>query len=60
MKKGLIIILALVAVLVIWGVGVYNGLVSKQEGVETAVGNVQTAYQKRADLIPNLVATVKN
>ena len=60
MKKGLIIILALVAVLVIWSVGVYNGLVSKQEGVETAVGNVQTAYQKRADLIPNLVATVKN
>ena len=60
MKKGLIVILALLAVLVIWGVGVYNGLVSKQEGVEKAVGNVQTAYQKRADLIPNLVATVKN
>ena len=60
MKKGLIIVLALVAVLAIWGVGVYNGLVSKQEGVEKAVGNVQTAYQQRADLIPNLVATVKN
>lgn len=53
-------ILALVAVLAIWGVGAYNGLVSSQEGVEKAVGNVQTAYQKRADLIPNLVATVKN
>ena len=60
MKKGLIVILALLAVLIIWGVGIYNGLVSKQEGVEKAVGNVQTAYQKRADLIPNLVATVKN
>lgn len=60
MKKGLIIIIALLAVLVIWGIGVYNGLVTKQEGVEKAVGNVQTAYQKRADLIPNLVATVKN
>lgn len=60
MKKGLIVILALVALFVIWGVGIYNGLVSKQESVETAVGNVQTAYQKRADLIPNLVATVKN
>ena len=60
MKKGLIIIIALVAVLVIWAIGVYNGLVTKQEGVEKAVGNVQTAYQKRADLIPNLVATVKN
>lgn len=60
MKKGLILILALVALFVVWGVGIYNGLVSKQETVETAVGNVQTAYQKRADLIPNLVATVKN
>ena len=56
----MIVILALVALFVIWGVGIYNGLVSKQETVETAVGNVQTAYQKRADLIPNLVATVKN
>ena len=60
MNKGVILIIALLAVLVIWGVGVYNGLVSKQENVEKAVGNVQTAYQKRADLIPNLVATVKN
>ncbi|MBQ6771604.1 MAG: LemA family protein [Bacteroidales bacterium] len=60
MKKGLIVILAIVALFVVWGVGIYNGLVSKQETVETAVGNVQTAYQKRADLIPNLVATVKN
>jgi len=60
MKKGLIVILAIVALFVMWGVGIYNGLVSKQETVETAVGNVQTAYQKRADLIPNLVATVKN
>ena len=60
MKKGIIVIIALVVLAVIWGVGVYNGLVTKQENVEKAVGNVQTAYQKRADLIPNLVATVKN
>ena len=60
MNKGIIVIIALLAMLAIWGVGVYNGLVSKQETVEKAVGNVQTAYQKRADLIPNLVATVKN
>ena len=60
MKKGVIILIAIVALVAIWGVGAYNGLVSKQEGVETAVGNVQTAYQQRADLIPNLVATVKN
>lgn len=60
MKKGLIIILAIVIAAVLWGVSVYNGLVTKQESVEKAVGNVQTAYQQRADLIPNLVATVKN
>jgi LemA protein len=60
MKKVLVLILAFVALFIIWGVSIYNGLVSKQETVETAVGNVQTAYQKRADLIPNLVATVKN
>ncbi len=60
MKKGLLVIIALAVLLVVWGMGIYNGLVSKQENVEKAVGNVQTAYQKRADLIPNLVATVKN
>lgn len=60
MKKVWIIVIAVVALIAIWGVSVYNGLVTKQESVETAVGNVQTAYQKRADLIPNLVATVKN
>lgn len=60
MKKGIIVIIALLALVVVWGVSVYNGLVSKQENVEKAVGNVQTAYQQRADLIPNLVATVKN
>ena len=53
-------IIALVVVAIAWGVSIYNGLVSKQEGVEKAIGNVQTAFQKRADLIPNLVATVKN
>ena len=60
MKKGGILILVVLAALVVWGVGVYNGLVTKQENVEKAVVNVQTAYQQRADLIPNLVATVKN
>lgn len=60
MKKGIIVLIALLAIVIFWGVGIYNGLVTKQEGVEKAIGNVQTAYQKRADLIPNLVATVKN
>lgn len=59
-SKSLILILALLTVAILWGVGVYNNLVTKQETVETSVGIVQTAYQKRADLIPNLVASVKS
>lgn len=61
MKKNrtLIIIAAIIVLLVLWGVSVYNGLVSKEEGVNSQWANVETSYQRRADLIPNLVATVK-
>lgn len=59
MKKTLIIIIAVVAAAVLWGVSTYNSLVSKQEAVETSWSDVETQYQRRADLIPNLVATVK-
>lgn len=61
MKKlsGIIIVLVVLGLLVIWGVGIYNKLVAKQETVEQAVGDVQTAYQKRADQIPNVAATAK-
>ena len=59
MKKGGLIILLLLGVLVFWGVRVYNNLVAKQETVEQAVGDVQAAYQKRADQIPNVAATAK-
>ncbi|MCF8247625.1 MAG: LemA family protein [Saprospiraceae bacterium] len=41
------------------GCNSYNGFVSKDTAVEQAWGNVQSAYQRRADLVPNLVATVK-
>jgi LemA protein len=58
-KGGLIIILVLLGLLVLWGVSIYNSLVSKQETVEQAVGDVQAAYQKRADQIPNVAATAK-
>lgn len=54
------VVVIILAVLVAWGVGVYNKLVVKQETVEASVGNVQNVYQKRADLIPNLVASVKS
>lgn len=59
MKKSTIIILAVVAVVVLYVVVAYNGLVSKQESVSEAWANVETVYQRRADLIPNLVNTVK-
>jgi LemA protein len=42
-----------------WGLSAYNGLVGAEEGVATAWAQVETAYQRRADLVPNLVATVK-
>ncbi|MCA6078452.1 LemA family protein [Fulvivirga sedimenti] len=57
MKK--IIPIAIILLLVVWGVGAYNGLVSKDEDVEGQWAQVETAYQRRADLIPNLVETVK-
>lgn len=59
MKKGTIIILAVVAVIVIWAISGYNGLVSMDENVSGQWSNVETQYQRRADLIPNLVSTVK-
>ena len=59
MKKTTIIILAAVAVVVIWAVSGYNSLVGMEEGVDNKWSNVETQYQRRADLIPNLVNTVK-
>ena len=61
MKKFIpwIIVAAVVALLGFWGVGCYNEMVTQEENVETAWGDVQTYYQRRADLILNLVNTVK-
>lgn len=62
MKKGvisLVVILAVLAILVFWGIGAYNGLVTAEEKVNKQWANVESQYQRRADLIPNLVATVK-
>jgi LemA protein len=60
MKKTWIIIAIIVGVVVLWGVGTYNGFVKKQEAMTTAWGQVENVYQRRADLVPNLVALVKN
>ncbi|MBQ2993197.1 MAG: LemA family protein [Alistipes sp.] len=60
MKRAtLLIVLVVAAAIAIYCVKVYNGLVSEQQGVEAAWSNVETQYQRRADLIPNLVSTVK-
>ena len=59
MKKSTIIILAIIAVVAIWGISAYNSLVDMEEGVNNKWSNVETQYQWRADLIPNLVNTVK-
>jgi len=54
------LVLVVIAVGVIgWGIGVYNGLVRQQVAVDTAWSQVQNVYQRRMDLIPNLVETVK-
>ncbi|MGN0049096.1 MAG: LemA family protein [Bacteroides sp.] len=59
MKKSTIAIIALIAIVAIWGISGYNGLVTMDEKVSTEWSNVETQYQRRADLIPNLVSTVK-
>lgn len=59
MKKGTIIIVAVVATIAIWAISGYNSLVSMDENVSGQWSNVETQYQRRADLIPNLVNTVK-
>lgn len=62
MKKGLIVLLV-IGIIVLFGgcqfVKVQNNLVTQDEQVKNAWGSVQSAYQRRADLIPSLVATVK-
>ena len=59
MKKSTIILVAVIAALAMWVISAYNGMVKMDESVSTAWSNVENQYQRRADLIPNLVNTVK-
>lgn len=59
MKKSTIIIIAVIVIIIAVFFSMYNGLVKKQEAVESQWAQVENVYQRRADLIPNLVATVK-
>ena len=62
MKKSTIILIAIVVVIFLMissAVGKYNNMVTLEEGVDASWAQVENVYQRRADLIPNLVATVK-
>lgn len=56
---GWIIPVAILAIIILWAIGGYNSMVSMDENVQGKWANVETQYQRRADLIPNLVNTVK-
>lgn len=59
MKKSTIITLVVIGLVAIWSISGYNSLVSSDEETQTKWADVETQYQRRADLIPNLVNTVK-
>jgi len=66
MGKGLIVTVVIIGVILVfgfgffmWGTGVYDSAIQSQERVKAEFADVQATYQRRADLIPNLVATVQ-
>ena len=59
MNKTLLIVLGVIVVLILAAVGSYNGLVGSSQAVDASWAQVQNVYQRRADLIPNLVQTVQ-
>lgn len=58
-NRTIIYVIVAIVILVLLGISMYNGLITKEEAVDAQWANVETSYQRRADLIPNLVATVK-
>jgi LemA protein len=59
MKRAWIVIIVILALLALWGVTAYNGFVNQEEAVKQSWAQVENQYQRRADLIPNLVNTVR-
>ena len=62
LSKGwilLIVVVGVILLIIAWATGINNNMVTKEEGVNTAWANVENVYQRRLDLIPNLVAAVK-
>lgn len=59
MKKSTIGLVVALAAVAMWAISAYNGMVKLDEAVSTSWSNVENQYQRRADLIPNLVNTVK-
>ena len=59
MSTSTIIVLAVIVVVVIWAIGVYNSLISMRQRVNQAFADVDVQLKQRHDLVPNLVETVK-
>ncbi len=59
-KKALFIIIGILVIIFIWGISTYNKFVKSEEAMSTAWGQVENVYQRRADLVPNLVSVVKS
>ena len=58
-NKALLIVIAIVVIIGLWAFSGYNGMVDKQEAATTALSNVEAQYQRRADMMPQLVKIVK-
>lgn len=58
-NKTLVGVIVALVLIVVWAISAYNGMIGVEEEATTALANVQSTYQRRADLIPNLVETVK-
>ena len=60
MKKTLWIILGAIAIILLWGIAKYNSFVKTEEKMTQAWSQVENVYQRRMDLIPNLIAVVQS